>query len=148
MELKLLNKEELARLFEEELVVDFPRSELKPLSAMYRLMDLGLYEPLRVLKDGQSVGYALAWLPSFLKKLGDDDIVMITADHGCDPAYTTTSDHTREYVPLLVLGKRVKPVNLGTRASFADIAATAAELLGVELDTPGESFANLILADA
>ena len=89
-----------------------------------------------------------AWLPSFLKKLGDDDIVMITADHGCDPAYTTTSDHTREYVPLLVLGKRVKPVNLGTRASFADIAATAAELLGVELDTPGESFANLILADA
>lgn len=64
MELKLLNKEELARLFDEEMVVDFPKSELKPLSAMYRLMDLGLYEPLRVEKDGQPVGYALVWLPS------------------------------------------------------------------------------------
>ena len=64
MELKLLNKEELARLFEEEMVIDFPKSELKPLSAMYRLMDLGLYEPLRVLQDGQPVGYALAWLPA------------------------------------------------------------------------------------
>ena len=88
-----------------------------------------------------------AWLPSFLEKLGDEDMVMITADHGCDPAYTATTDHTREYVPLLVLGKQVKPVNLGTRASFADIAATAAELLGVDLDTPGKSFAGSILAD-
>ena len=70
---------------------------------------------------------------------------MITADHGCDPAYTATTDHTREYVPLLVLGKQVKPTNLGTRASFADIAATVAELLGVALDTPGESFAKEVL---
>ena len=86
-----------------------------------------------------------AWLPSLLEKLGDEDIVMITADHGCDPRYTATTDHTREYVPLIVLGKQVKPVNLGTRASFADIAATAAELLGVELSTPGESFAKEIV---
>ena len=70
---------------------------------------------------------------------------MLTADHGCDPGYGATTDHTREYVPLLVLGKQVKPVNLGTRASFADIAATVAELLGVELDTPGKSFAQEIL---
>ena len=70
---------------------------------------------------------------------------MITADHGCDPAYAATTDHTREYVPLLVLGKRVKPVNLGTRLSFADIAATVAQLLGVTLDTPGKSFAQEIL---
>ena len=96
-------------------------------------------------------GYAKAltefdtWLPSLMEKLGEEDIVMITADHGCDPAYTATTDHTREYVPLLVLGKQVKPVNLGTRTSFADIAATAAELLGISLDTPGESFADLIL---
>ncbi len=96
-------------------------------------------------------GYAQAltqfdtWLPSLLNKLGDEDVVMLTADHGCDPAYTATTDHTREYVPLLVLGKQVKPVNLGTRASFADIAATAAELLGVSLDTPGKSFAAEIL---
>ena len=86
-----------------------------------------------------------AWLGQFLPKLGDEDIVMITADHGCDPAYTATTDHTREYVPLLVLGKQVKPVNLGTRASFADIAATVAELLDVKLDTPGESFAKQIV---
>ena len=86
-----------------------------------------------------------AWLGSFLPKLGEEDVVMITADHGCDPAYTATTDHTREYVPLLVLGKQVKPVNLGTRESFADIAATVAELLDVQLDTPGVSFANQIL---
>ena len=86
-----------------------------------------------------------AWLPRLLEKLGDEDLVMITADHGCDPGYTATTDHTREYVPLLVLGKGVKPVNMGTRASFADIAATVAQLLDVELDTPGESFAEVIL---
>ncbi len=96
-------------------------------------------------------GYANAltefdtWLGSFLLNLGEEDLVMITADHGCDPAYTATTDHTREYVPLLVLGKAVKPVNLGTRATFADIAATVTELLGVEYETVGKSFAAEIL---
>ena len=96
-------------------------------------------------------GYAAAltefdgWLAEFMQKLGEDDIVMITADHGCDPAYTATTDHTREYVPLLIAGKRVKPVNLGTRTSFADIAATVTELLGVDYQTPGKSFAKEIL---
>ena len=80
-----------------------------------------------------------------MDKLGDEDLVMITADHGCDPAYTATTDHTREYVPLVVLGKKVRPVNLGTRTSFADIAATVADLLDVKLDTPGKSFASEIL---
>ncbi len=87
-----------------------------------------------------------AWLPSLLEKLGDEDVVMITADHGCDPAYTATTDHTREYVPLLVLGKAVNPVNLGTRKSFADIAATVTELLGVAYDTEGQSFAKEVIA--
>ena len=86
-----------------------------------------------------------AWLGNFLPKLGQEDILMITADHGCDPAYTATTDHTREFVPLLVLGKQVKPVNLGTRASFADIAATVTDLLGVPYQTPGRSFAKEIL---
>ena len=86
-----------------------------------------------------------AWLPSFMEKMGEEDIVMITADHGCDPAYEKTTDHTREYVPLLILGKQVKANNLGTRTSFADIAATVAQLLGVKLDTPGESFGEGIL---
>ena len=96
-------------------------------------------------------GYALAlnefdqWLPKFMEKLGEEDLVMITADHGCDPAYTATTDHTREYIPLLVLGKKVKPVNLGTRTGFDRIAATIAEVLGVQMDTAGESFASEIL---
>lgn len=98
-----------------------------------------------------AVGYARAlsefdsWLGSFLPQLHDEDLLMITADHGCDPGYTATTDHTREYVPLLILGKQVKPVNLGTRGSFADIAATAAQLLDINLDTPGKSFAKEIL---
>ena len=86
-----------------------------------------------------------AWLPKLIEKLGDEDVVMITADHGCDPGYTATTDHTKEYVPLMILGKQVKPVNLGTRASFADIAATVAELLDVKYETPGQSFAKEIL---
>ena len=96
-------------------------------------------------------GYAAAlsafdrWLGGFLPTLNTEDLVLITADHGCDPAYTASTDHTREYVPLLALGKAVKPVNLGTRKTFADIAATVAELLGVPLDTPAESFAGEII---
>ena len=86
-----------------------------------------------------------AWLGDFVKGLGEEDLVMITADHGCDPSYTATTDHTREYVPLLILGKAVKPVNMGTRKSFADIAATVTELLGVDYETPGKSFAKEIL---
>ena len=86
-----------------------------------------------------------AWLGQFLPKLREDDLLLITADHGCDPGYGATTDHTREYVPLLILGKGVKPVNLGTRDSFADIAATVAQLLDVKLDTPGKSFAQEIL---
>ena len=93
-------------------------------------------------------GYARAlsefdsWLGEFLPMLGDEDVVMLTADHGCDPDYKATTDHTREYVPFLALGKGIKPVNLGTRQSFADIAATIGELFGISMDTPGNSFAN------
>ena len=96
-------------------------------------------------------GYANAltefdtWLGKFLPTLGKEDMVMITADHGCDPAYTATTDHTREYVPLVVLGQQVRPVNLGTCRSFADIAATITDILGVPFETPGKSFAGEIL---
>ena len=86
-----------------------------------------------------------AWLPEFLAQLGAQDVVLITADHGCDPGYTATTDHTREYVPVLVLGKKVKPCDLGTRTTFADIAATVAQLLNIPLTTPGKSFAEDIL---
>lgn len=86
-----------------------------------------------------------AWLPGFMEKLGPEDLVMITADHGCDPAYTATTDHTREYVPLLIMGKQVKPGNLGVRTGFQNIAATVADLLDVKLETTGKSFAEEIL---
>ena len=86
-----------------------------------------------------------AWLPKLMAKMGRDDLVIITADHGCDPGYTATTDHTREYVPLLVLGEGVKPVDLGTRKTFADVAATVAELLQVDYPCPGESFAGSIM---
>ena len=86
-----------------------------------------------------------AWLPGFMAKLGDDDIVMITADHGCDPAYLATTDHTREYIPLIALGKQIKPGNFGVRPCFADIAATVCDILDVKLETQGESFKDKIL---
>lgn len=94
-------------------------------------------------------GYAAAlaefdrWLKSFLPRLGAGDILMITADHGCDPGDAST-DHTREYTPLLVYGEGVRPVNMGTRDSFADIAATIAEWFGVRLKTRGKSLAGKI----
>jgi phosphopentomutase len=85
-----------------------------------------------------------AWLPKFMEKLGKDDLLIITADHGCDPGYTATTDHTREYVPLLVLGDGVKPVDLGTRKTFADVAATLADLLNLDFSCPGESFKDAV----
>ncbi len=63
MELKLLNKEELTALYNAELVFDFPKSELKPVRSMHRLMDMGVYEPMLVLEDGEAIGYAMVWLP-------------------------------------------------------------------------------------
>ena len=98
-------------------------------------------------------GYANAltefdrWLPRLMEKMGKEDVVMITADHGCDPSYLATTDHTREYIPILVLGDGVKPQNLGIRDTYADIAATVTELLGVPFETPGKSFARELLRE-
>ena len=78
-------------------------------------------------------------LGEFLANMRDDDMLMITADHGCDPGYTGT-DHTREYVPCLIYGKEIKAgVNLHTRKGFADMAAIA-EALGSKYQGDGESF--------
>ncbi|MBE6593662.1 MAG: phosphopentomutase [Ruminococcaceae bacterium] len=82
-----------------------------------------------------------AWLGRVLLELSSDDVLIITADHGCDPKYLKTTDHTREYTPLIVYGKNTAPENFGTRRSFADIAATVAELLGVEFETEGSALA-------
>ena len=95
-------------------------------------------------------GYAKAvmdldeWLGDFMLNMNDDDILMITADHGCDPAYIGT-DHTRENVPLLMYGRSVLPVNIGTRSSFSDIAATIADIFDIPYDLNGQSFKNKVI---
>ncbi len=95
-------------------------------------------------------GYARAfaefdeWLPRFIGKMRDDDVLMITADHGCDPGDSHT-DHTREYTPLIVYGKNIRPVNLGTRESFADIAATVADYLEIPFECDGKTFFESII---
>lgn len=84
-------------------------------------------------------------LPELLAAMKEEDILMITADHGCDPS-TASTDHSREYVPLVILGKPVKPnVNLGTRAGFSDIAASILAYLDVPGETAGKSFASDII---
>jgi phosphopentomutase len=79
-------------------------------------------------------------LPEMLAAMRGEDLLIITADHGCDPT-TTSTDHSREYTPLLVAGKAVKPgTDLGTRSTFGDIGATVADWLGVAADLEGTSF--------
>ena len=97
-------------------------------------------------------GYAAAltafdrWLPDFVAQMRPDDVLMITADHGCDPGDSHT-DHTREYVPRLVYGDGITPVNLGTRLTYADIAATVADYLSVPYDGAGESLLSKLIKE-
>ncbi len=92
-----------------------------------------------------AVGYAEAlsrfdaWLSGFLPLLGEEDLLLITADHGCDPAFLRSTDHTREYVPLLMYGSSVTPRNFGTRETFADVAATVAQALSLDFSCDGQS---------
>ena len=97
-------------------------------------------------------GYANAltnfdkWLSTFLPKLSKNDVLIITGDHGCDPS-TPSTDHSREYTPMLIYGNNIKSgVNLGVRKSFSDISATVLEYLGIDKqDTIGDSFLNKVL---
>jgi len=85
-----------------------------------------------------------ARVPEIMEAMSDDDVLMICADHGNDPVHSGF-DHTREYVPILVYGNKVKAgVNLGIRKSFADVGATAADILGAEPAAIGESFKEVI----
>lgn len=95
-------------------------------------------------------GYAAAlsafdsFLPEFMANMQEGDVLMITADHGCDPGDEST-DHTREEVPFIIYGKGVKPKNLGTRIGFAEIGSTVCDMLGVDFDCYGaESLAEVI----
>jgi phosphopentomutase len=98
-----------------------------------------------------TAGYAKAlqefdsYLPRLIGAMRQDDLLIVTADHGCDPT-TPSTDHSREYVPLFALGARVRPaVDLGVRDTFADVGATAAEWLGTEASDAGKSFLGEIL---
>lgn len=97
-------------------------------------------------------GYAKAlseidgYIPKMLELLSGDDMMVITADHGCDPG-TPSTDHSREYIPMLCYGKKIKPVNLGTRSGFGDIGATVLDALGANGNIRGTSFLKEILSD-
>lgn len=110
--------------------------------AFINLVDFDMIYGHRNDVDGYAAATAEfdAQLAELLPLLQKDDLLIITADHGCDPG-TPSTDHSREYVPMLAYGESVKPgVDLKTRPSFADIAATVTEYLGVEADIEGESF--------
>ncbi|MBM3724907.1 MAG: phosphopentomutase [Acidobacteria bacterium] len=83
-----------------------------------------------------------AWLPSLEAAMQPDDLLILTADHGCDPT-TPSTDHSREYVPVLALGPAAKPAPLGTRASLSDIGQTVAANWNLRLER-GESFLETI----
>ncbi|MBQ2733026.1 MAG: phosphopentomutase, partial [Clostridia bacterium] len=98
-------------------------------------------------RDSEGFGECLTafdkWLHQFMRFMRKDDMLIITADHGCDPGYSGT-DHTREFVPLLVYGHGIVPADLGVRNTFADVAASVADWLGVEYDGVGRSFVSEI----
>jgi phosphopentomutase len=84
-----------------------------------------------------------AWIPSLRSQMKPGDLAILTADHGCDPT-TPSTDHSREYVPLLVLGGRAG-VDLGTRSTLSDIGQTLAENFGTSIER-GRSFLHEIAA--
>ena len=86
-----------------------------------------------------------AALPKLIAALREDDLLFITADHGNDPT-TPSTDHAREVVPLLALGRRVRPVALGRRGTFSDLGATVADWLGIAFRGRGTSFLPAIVA--
>lgn len=95
----------------------------------------------------KALSYFDSQLPGVLNALKDEDILIITADHGCDPS-TPSTDHSREYVPMVAYGRQVKRGNnIGTRESYSDIAATILEYFSIEQQVAGKSFLNDILAE-
>ena len=92
----------------------------------------------------KALSYFDSRLPELVAELREEDLLIITADHGCDPA-TPSTDHSREHVPVVIIGENVKPGNLGTRYSFSDTGATILEYLGVTGDICGTSYLKEIM---
>jgi len=84
------------------------------------------------------------WLQDFIPQMREEDILIIMADHGNDPTIGH-SNHTREYVPIFIVGKKVKPVYIGMRETLADVGATLCDFYGLPKTKEGESFLDLIL---
>lgn len=87
----------------------------------------------------RALAYFDGKLPEILGRLKEEDILMITADHGCDPGYKVSTDHSREHTPFLMYGRPVTPGNLGTRETFADIGATVLNYFGIRPEFAGTS---------
>ena len=84
-------------------------------------------------------------LPEIMECMRDDDMLIITADHGCDPV-TPSTDHSREYIPLLIYGKNIKQnIDIGIRDTYADISATILDIFGFEKLKYGTSFKDMII---
>lgn len=84
-------------------------------------------------------------LKQLIEQMEKDDLLIITADHGCDPGYLKSTDHSREYTPLLVYGKQIRQgVNLATRKTFSDIAKSILDIFQINADICGTSFWNQI----
>ena len=78
-------------------------------------------------------------MSAILEGMREDDLLMITADHGCDPGYKKSTDHSREYTPFIMCGRNLASGNIGTRSSFADIGATILDYFNVPQQISGKS---------
>ena len=90
----------------------------------------------------EAIEYMDAFIPRLIENMKDDDALIITADHGCDPCHTG-SDHTREHVPLLWFMKGYKGGNIGYLDTYADITATIADMFDIKTGLAGKSFASV-----
>jgi phosphopentomutase len=85
-----------------------------------------------------------AWLPEFIKGMNEKDVLMITADHGCDPGDEST-DHTREMVPFIIYGSQIKPMEMQTHLGFANVGKLACDLLKVKYDCPDNTVSGVMI---
>lgn len=129
-----------------EEIIKYTKTEFEGL-CFINLVDFDMMYGHRNNVDGyaQALSYFDEHLPRIMDGLQEEDLLMITADHGCDPS-TPSTDHSREYTPLIVYGKSIKPnTNLHTKPSFADIGATVVDYFGIKKEIAGDSFLGDIL---
>lgn len=125
-----------------EKMIEFMKKDFEGL-CFVNLVDFDMVYGHRNNVDGyaQALSYFDSRIPEIIENLRDDDILIITADHGCDPGMTTSTDHSREYTPMVMYGKNlISGVNLGLRECFSDIGATIVDYFGLSNCTQGKSF--------